>query len=152
MATSHPTIGLPDDSVKRPPCRLARRRARSRTLTGTMPKFVKSSPDLVARFGAALERHAAPDVVVKPMFGCQCAWIGGNMLTGLFAEDWWVRVAEPDRDALLALPGAHPFEPMPGRAMGRYVVLPADVAAIDASLDAWLAKAIEFTRMLPPKR
>jgi hypothetical protein len=41
---------------------------------------------------------------------------------------------------------------MPGRKMGRYVVLPADVAAVDADLDAWLAKAIEFTRTLPPKR
>jgi hypothetical protein len=117
-----------------------------------MPKFEKSSPELVARFAAALNRNAAPDVTPRQMFGYPCAWIGGNMLTGLFAEEWWVRVSEPDRDALLALPGAHPFEPMPGRKMGRYVVLPADVAADDAAVDAWLARAIDFTRSLPPKR
>lgn len=117
-----------------------------------MPKFVKSSPEMVARFAAALARVAAPDVTLKPMFGYPCAWIGGNMLTGLFAEDWWVRVSEPDRDALLALPGAHPFEPMPGRAMGRYVVLPLVVATDDAALDAWLGRAIGFTRTIPAKR
>lgn len=116
-----------------------------------MPKFTKSSPETVERFNTVLARHAAPDVVIKPMFGYRCAWIGGNMLTGLFAEEWWVRLSEPDRDALLEISGAHPFEPMPGRSMGRYVVLPADVAADDAGLDAWLEKAIDFTRTMPPK-
>ena len=117
-----------------------------------MPKFEKSAPELVARFAAAMERNAAPDVTQRQMFGYPCAWIVGNMLTGLFAEQWWVRLSEPDRDALLALPGAHPFEPMPGRSMGRYVVLPPDVAASDTSLDAWLSKAVDFTRTMPPKK
>jgi hypothetical protein len=117
-----------------------------------MPKFTKSSPEIVERFNAVLARHAAPDVVIKPMFGYRCAWIAGNMLTGLFADEWWVRVSEPDRDVLLDLPGAHPFEPMPGRSMGRYVVLPPDVAAGDAGVDRWLEKAIDFTRTMPPKK
>ncbi|MEZ0241200.1 MAG: TfoX/Sxy family protein [Chloroflexota bacterium] len=116
------------------------------------PTLTKSSPQLVERFRAVVDRHAAPDIKLKPMFGYPCAWIGGNMLTGLFAEDWWVRLSEPDREALLALPGAHQFEVMPGKAMGRYVVLPADAAANDADVDAWLVKAIDYTRTLPPKR
>ena len=117
-----------------------------------MPKFEKSSPDLVARFEATLERVAAPDITHRKMFGYPCAWIGGNMLTGLFAQDWWVRVSEPDREALLAVSGAHPFEVMPGRAMGRYVVMPAEVVASDDDLDAWLARAIDFVRTLSPKK
>jgi TfoX N-terminal domain len=115
------------------------------------PKFTKSSPALVERFRAAIDRHAAPDIIRKNMFGYPCTWIGGNMLSGLFADDWWVRVSEPDREALLALPGAHQFEVMPGKAMGRYVVLPPEIVADDAALDAWLQKAIGFTRTLPPK-
>ena len=117
-----------------------------------MPKFEKSAPELVARFGAVLDRNAAPDITRRQMFGYPCAWIAGNMLSGLFSEDWWVRVSEEDREALLALPGAHQFEVMPGKAMGRYVVLPPDVAASDAKVNAWLAKAIDYTRTLPPKR
>lgn len=116
------------------------------------PTFEKSAPELVARFQAVLDRHAAPDITRRQMFGYPCAWIGGNMLSGLFAQDWWVRVSEPDREALLALPGAHQFEVMPGKAMGRYVVMPPDVIADDARLDAWLAKAAEFTRTLPSKK
>ena len=117
-----------------------------------MPTFEKSSPELVARFETVVGRNAAPDVTRRQMFGYPCAWIGGNMLTGLFAQDWWVHLAEPDREALLALPGAHQLEVMPGRAMGRYVVLPPDVAGDDRAVDAWLAKSIAFTRSLPPKK
>jgi TfoX N-terminal domain len=117
-----------------------------------MPKFEKSSPELVARFESVLDRNAAPDITRRQMFGYPCAWIGGNMLSGLFGLEWWVHLSEPDRDALLALPGAHQFEVMPGKAMGRYVVMPPDVVADDANVDAWLEKAVEFTRSLPPKK
>jgi hypothetical protein len=116
------------------------------------PKFEKSSPELVARFNAVLDRHAAPDVTRRQMFGYPCAWIGGNMTSGLFAEQWWVSVSEPDREALLALPGGHQLEVMPGKAMGRYVVMPAEVVADEAQLDAWIDRAITFTRTLPPKK
>jgi hypothetical protein len=74
------------------------------------------------------------------------------MVTGLFAQEWWVRVSEPDRETLLALPGAHQFEVMPGRAMGRYVVMPPDVVADGEHLDSWINTAIVFTRTLPPKK
>ena len=116
-----------------------------------MPKFEKSPPELVERFKSTLDRYAAPDVTRKSMFGYPCAWIGGNMATGLFASQWWVRVSEADREALLALPGARQFEVMPGKAMGRYVTMPDDLVADDAALDAWLTKAMTFTRTLPPK-
>jgi hypothetical protein len=116
-----------------------------------MPKFEKSPPELVARFAAALANHAAPDVSQRKMFGYPCAWVGGNMATGLFAAEWWVRVSEPDREALLSLPGAHPFQVMPGKDMGRYAVMPPEVVADDAALARWLDKAVLFTRSLPPK-
>jgi TfoX/Sxy family transcriptional regulator of competence genes len=117
-----------------------------------MPKFEKSSPELVARFGRAIDRLDAGDVTVRQMFGYPCAWVRGNMTTGLFAEQWWIRVAGTDRDALLALPGTHPFEPMPGRAMKDYLVLPESVVADDAALDRWLVVAVDASRALPAKR
>ena len=117
-----------------------------------MPRFEKSSAELVARFETVLDRNAAPDITRRQMFGYPCAWIGGNMLSGLFGQEWWVHLSEPDREAMLALPGAHQFEVMPGKAMGRYVVMPPSVVADDATVDAWLAKAVSFTRSLPPKK
>jgi hypothetical protein len=116
-----------------------------------MPKFEKSPPELIERYNAALAGHVAPDVILKKMFGYPCAWVGGNMVSGLFAAEWWVRVSETDRIPLLSLPGAHPFQVMPGRDMGRYVVLPPEVLADDERLDEWLQKAFAFTRTLPPK-
>lgn len=116
-----------------------------------MPKFEKSSPELVERFTSSLDRHAAPDVTRRPMFGYPCAWINRNMATGLFASQWWVRVSERDREALLAVPGARQFEVMPGKAMGRYVTMPDSIVADDDALDTWLDRALSFTRSLPPK-
>lgn len=116
-----------------------------------MPTFTKSSTELVERYRTVLDRHAAPDVVRKQMFGYPAAWVGGNIVSGLFGEEWWVRVAEADRETLLALPGAHPLEVMPGRAMGASVVLPPDVVADDAQLDPWIEKSIALGRTLPAK-
>lgn len=117
-----------------------------------MPKFDKAPAELVDRFNAVLDRHPAPDVVRKKMFGYPCAWINGNMATGLFASQWWVNVGDPDRDALLAMLGGHPLEVMPGKAMGRHVTMPDALVADEAGVDAWIDKALSFTRSLPPKR
>jgi TfoX N-terminal domain len=116
-----------------------------------MPKSDKSSPELVARFNATLERHAAPDVVLRKMFGYPCAWINGNMATGLFAEQWWVNVSDADRATLLGMPGGKPLEVMPGKAMGRNVTLPPDVLANDQQVDAYIDRALDYTRSMPPK-
>jgi hypothetical protein len=116
-----------------------------------MPKFEKPAPELVAAFGAAVDRAARSDVGRKPMFGHPCAWIGGNMATGLFAQQWWVRLP-PDRlAAVLASGEATTFEVMPGRAMKAYAVMPRNVVDDDATLDAWLREAFDYTATLPPK-
>src|SRR5438093_587047 len=92
-----------------------------------MPKFDKSSPELVARFNAVLDRQAGPDVTRRQMFGYPCAWIGGNMTTGLFADQWWVNGADPDRGRVLAMPGGPQVEGMAGEVLGRLVVIAGQV-------------------------
>ena len=52
-----------------------------------MPPITKSPPELVAAFAAAVPQ--APGVVQKPMFGCPCAFVNGNMFTGLFEQECW---------------------------------------------------------------
>jgi hypothetical protein len=116
-----------------------------------MPKFEKSPPELVARFGEVLDRIATPDTTRKPMFGYPCAWVGGNMATGLFAQTWWVRLA-PDRLAeVLASGQGSTFSVMPGREMKGYAALPAAAIADDAAIDAWVREALDYTATLPPK-
>ena len=84
------------------------------------------------------------------MFGWPAGFVGGNMVTGLFGAGWHVRVPEPDAAELVAA-GGSPFEPMPGRAMRGYWLLPASVLADDAAVRGWLDRAVAFGRTLPPK-
>jgi hypothetical protein len=114
-----------------------------------VPSFEKSPPELVARFDAAAARH--PEAVRRRMFGYPALFFGGNLATGLFADTWMVRLAPPDLQELLGLPGAAPFSPMPGRTMTGYATLPADVVADDGALDEWLGRSLAYTGTLPAK-
>ena len=117
-----------------------------------MPKFEKPAPALVTAFGVAVDRAGRADVTQKPMFGHPCAWIGGNMATGLFAQHWWVRLPPERLAAVLASGDATTFEVMPGRAMKGYAVMPETVTHDATALDAWLAEAFDYTATLPPKK
>ena len=113
-------------------------------------KFAKSPPELVERFTTVVARH--PELVSKRMFGYDCTWVNGNMASGLFADTWFVRVGDEGAAELMALPGGGPFAPMGGKPTKGYALLPPDVIADDAALDAWLDRCIAHTATLPPKR
>jgi hypothetical protein len=74
------------------------------------------------------------------------------MATGLFADNWWVRLEPARLAAVLASGEATIFEVMPGRAMKGYVVMPPSVVGDDAQLESWLREAFDYTATLPPKR
>ena len=116
-----------------------------------MPKFEKPPAALVERFEDVLGRVATPETTRRQMFGHPCAWVGGNMATGLFADKWWVRLPPDELEAVLASGEAGTFEVMPGRPMQGYAVMPAEVVADDAQVDAWVGRAIDYTATLPPK-
>jgi TfoX/Sxy family transcriptional regulator of competence genes len=109
----------------------------------------KSPAALVERFDTiAAER---PDAERRLMFGYPCLFVGGNLATGLFEDRWQVRLGAGDTAALLALDGAVPFEPSPGRRMTGYTLLPRDVVDDDAAVRDWVGRAISFAAALPPK-
>ena len=120
-------------------------------LVPEIPKFEKSSPELVARFGEVLDRVATPDTSRRPMFGYPCAWVGGNMATGLFAQHWWVRLPPDELARVLASGEATTFQVMPGREMKGYAVMPDAVVADDRQVDDWVRRALAYTATLPPK-
>lgn len=112
-----------------------------------MPTFTKTPPEVIAAFDAA--SPARVDVQRKPMFGYPALFLRGNMFAGTFGPKIVVRLGEAER-AKAVHAGATPFEPMPGRAMKEYVVLPAS-AMKGAPLKRWLALALANAETLPAK-
>ena len=73
------------------------------------------------------------------------------MVSGLHQASWFVRLGGAEQAEALALDGAAPFEPMPGRPMTGYTLLPPAVIADDKAIRRWVTRAIEFGATLPPK-
>ncbi len=114
------------------------------------PTFAKSPPELIARF----DRLAAKldHVERRKMFGYPAFFVGGNLVSGLYEDSWMVRLPDDALAELLAIPGAAPFGPMPGRPMKGYGALPSSVVEDDSALEGWVERAIAFGATLPPKR
>ena len=113
-----------------------------------MPSFSKSPPDLVARFDAILDRY--PDASRKKMFGYPAAFVGGNHATGLFGDRWVVRLPEAEVAAAKSA-GAEAFEPMAGRPMKGYVLVPAADVADDAKIARWVERGLATAGAMPAK-
>jgi TfoX/Sxy family transcriptional regulator of competence genes len=114
-----------------------------------MPSFSKSPPDLIEKFAAVMERY--PDAVRRKMFGYPAAFVGGNMATGLFADQWVVRLPDDQIQPAKAA-GAAPFEPMPGKAMKAFVVIPAADVADDEALRGWVERGLAHAASMPAKK
>lgn len=113
-----------------------------------MPSFSKSPPELVERFGAVMDGY--PDATRKKMFGYPAAFVGGNMATGLFGNQWVVRLPEDAIDEALAS-GATRFEPMPGKPMKGFVAIPPPAIDDDAVLRGWVERGLARAASMPSK-
>ena len=91
-----------------------------------------------------------PSITLKPMFGNLAAFVNGNMATGLFGEDLFVRLPD-DEAAHVKRDGGRPFEPVPGHAMSGYVMVPATWQKNPDSVRAWVNRALTLTRAMPAK-
>jgi TfoX/Sxy family transcriptional regulator of competence genes len=114
-----------------------------------MPALKKSSPELIETFLGALPQDER--VERRQMFGFPAVFVGGNMFAGLFEEHMVVRLSERDRETLRAIPGACVFEPMKGRPMKEYTVVPTAMHAKAAELRSWLSGALDYGAALPAK-
>ena len=110
-----------------------------------MPTPTDETKDL---FASVVPEH--PDVAIRPMFGQLAAFVHGNMFMGIFGEDVFVRLPETDREELRAA-GGTPFEPMAGRPMKEYVVLPEDWREDLDRIRGWAARSLDHAEELPPK-
>jgi TfoX/Sxy family transcriptional regulator of competence genes len=108
----------------------------------------KSPASLIAAFDAALPDD--PRVERRQMFGYPAAFANGHLFCGLHQDSLMVRLGDGQRAALAKL-GGTPFEPMPGRRMREYVVVPEAIVADGRALSGWLKKGLAHAASLPPK-
>lgn len=108
----------------------------------------KAPPELVERFTETLA--SLPGAEVRKMFGYPAAFANGHMFTGLFADEWMIRLPDADRAELTSL-GGRPFEPMPGKPMREYLSLPDTLVADANALAPWLERSLAMVLAMPPK-
>ena len=108
----------------------------------------KSPPELIAAFEKA--KPADPAIVSRPMFGYPALFLKGNMFAGTYQDKIVVRFGE-DR-TIAGAKTAKSFEPMPGRPMKEYVVVPEAVVKSPAKLRLWIDHAHEYAKELPAKK
>lgn len=107
---------------------------------------------LVAQFTAVTDRLMAdaPDASRRKMFGYPAFFAGGHLVTSLHEDRWIVRLPEPDIAELGSI-GGRPFEPMAGRPMRGFMVLPEAIRSDPVRLEAWVARALAHVRTMPRK-
>jgi len=91
-----------------------------------------------------------PSITLRPMFGNLAAFVNGNMFSGLFGEDLFVRLPD-DEAAQVKRQGGRPFEPVPGHAMSGYVMVPPTWQKKPDAVRPWVVRALALTRAMPAK-
>jgi len=111
-------------------------------------KMKKAPPALVALFA---EVAPGPPAQRRTMFGYPCSFLNGNLFIGLHSDGMILRLPEALRAELLHDRGAKIFEPMPGRPMREYVVVPKSMLEDRKTLAKWIERSRTFAASLKPK-
>jgi TfoX/Sxy family transcriptional regulator of competence genes len=111
-----------------------------------MPKPSQAARDLFA--------SVVPDatgVSTRPMFGQLAAFVNGNMFMGLYGDALFLRLPEEDRAEVLR-GGGGPFEPVAGRPMREYVVVPDSWLDERSALEEAIGRSLVWAGGLPPPK
>jgi TfoX/Sxy family transcriptional regulator of competence genes len=93
-----------------------------------------------------------PRITIRPMFGNISAFVNGNMFAGLFGNDLFVRLSDESRKVFLENKGTSLLEPMKGRTMKEYVVIPKAWLNQHETVRIWVVRSLDWTGRLPPKK
>ena len=103
----------------------------------------------------ALFRSLVPDnphVTIRPMFGNVSAFVNGNMFFGLFGDDLFLRLSAQDQQELLKNRGSAFLEPMKGRPMKDYVLIPKLWRNDPETIKTWVSRSLSWSSKLPLKK
>jgi TfoX/Sxy family transcriptional regulator of competence genes len=92
------------------------------------------------------------DCQKRKMFGCPAYFVNNNMFTGAHQDNIILRLSDKDRLQLSNIyDEAERFEPMEGRVMKEYMIIPEIVYSDANEFNTWLVRSYEYTSKLPPK-
>lgn len=94
--------------------------------------------------------HEHYELTEKRMFGGLAMLLDGNMAVGVHGDGLIVRTDPDQHEALLAEPGARPFD-LTGRPMKGWLVVDPEGCAEEDDLRRWVGRALEYAQSLPPK-
>ena len=114
-----------------------------------MKKWKPAPGGGVAAFEAATS--GLPGAEPRKMFGYSCVFAKGNMFAGLHEGGMVLRLPDEQRAEFLRLKGAEQFEPMPGRVMLEYVIVPKVLLNAPDQLRVWVEKSLAYVLSLPAK-
>ncbi len=123
--------------------------ARPRTTSGMNKKW-KPAPKAAADAFASVTTNLTGAEPHK-MFGYACIFANGYLCVGLHEVGMVLRLADADRSQFIERFHARGFEPMPGRVMREYVVVPPPLLADPKALRGWAKKAVAYVSTLAPK-
>ena len=88
----------------------------------------------------------------KKMFGYPAYFFNGNMFVGVHGDKLFLRLSDADTAEIMkGYKDVFAFEPMPGRAMKGYVVLPKSVYSDNKLFGEWLDKSIRLCFFIAAK-
>jgi len=114
-----------------------------------MKKWKPAPREAVVAFEGATS--GLPEAEPRKMFGYSCVFARGNMFAGLHEAGMILRLSDEQRTEFLRLKGASQFEPMPGRVMREYVVVPRVLLNAPEKLRSWVEKSLAYVSSLPAK-
>jgi TfoX/Sxy family transcriptional regulator of competence genes len=113
-------------------------------------KWKKVSLELSELLENSLEDFACQK---KKMFGCPAYFVNNNMFTSVHQDNIILRLSEDDRKKIKNdFDEAEPFEPMEGRVMKEYIVVPEVLYSDAETFDSWLNRSFDYASGLPPKK
>lgn len=92
-----------------------------------------------------------PGVQRRKMFGMPCAFVNGVMFAGILQDSMFARLPPGLAEAFERDYAAEILEPIAGRPMKAFRVLPDDVVADEHRLAEVLTTAFRHTALLPPR-
>ena len=113
-----------------------------------MPTIGKSPPGLITRFDALAA--LAGEAGRRQMFGYPTCVLRGNMFMRLHEDSLILRLADADTAEFLSRYPASVFEPMPGRPMKEYVVVPPTL--VNDAVEDWVRRSLAYAGQLPAKK